>query len=61
MRWKRWLGDPLMNQPAAWEGKVYMAYPDAKSQHRLLCMDIHNGKSLWGRPIDGDHNGIIGQ
>jgi outer membrane protein assembly factor BamB len=54
VRWKRWLGDPLMNQPAAWEGKVYMAYPDSKGQHRLLCMDARNGKSLWSRPIDGD-------
>jgi Ca-activated chloride channel family protein len=25
--WQEWLGDPLMSQPAAWKGMLYMAYP----------------------------------
>jgi outer membrane protein assembly factor BamB len=25
--WEEWLGDPLMSQPAIWDGKLYMAYP----------------------------------
>lgn len=25
--WQEWLGDPLMSQPAAWRGRIYIAYP----------------------------------
>jgi len=25
--WQKWLGDPLMSQPAVWKGRVYIAYP----------------------------------
>ncbi len=25
--WQEWLGDPLMSQPAAWKGRIYIAYP----------------------------------
>lgn len=27
MVWQEWLGDPLMSQPAIWEGKLFIAYP----------------------------------
>jgi outer membrane protein assembly factor BamB len=33
--WEKWLGDPLMAQPAAADGRVVMAYPK-KGTHRLV-------------------------
>src|SRR5438105_9085911 len=31
--WERWLGDPLLAQPAVMEGRVFMVYPEA-GRHR---------------------------
>jgi Ca-activated chloride channel family protein len=54
--WKKWLGDPLMSMPAMADGKVYMAYPDSKGDHRhhLACFDVKTGKEQWKKPIAGD-------
>lgn len=51
--WSRWLGDPLMSQPAIAEGKVFMAYP-AGDGHRLVALGLKDGKELWHAPIKGD-------
>ena len=56
--WSRWLGDPLMNQPAAEGDKIYMAYPDSKGRtgggHRLACFELETGKTIWDSPVETD-------
>ena len=54
--WKKWLGDPLMSMPAVAEGRVYMAYPDSKGDHRhyLACFDLRSGHEYWKEPIEGE-------
>jgi Ca-activated chloride channel family protein len=54
--WKKWLGDPLMSMPAISQGKVYMAYPDSKGDHRhhLACFDLKTGKQEWTKPIPAE-------
>lgn len=67
--WERWLGDPLMSQPAIDAGRVYIAYPTGQQQpadktaghhegsttgHALLCALLATGETLWERPISGD-------
>lgn len=52
--WERWLGDPLMAQPALSHSKVFMAYPDSQGQHRLAALDLHGGKTLWETELIAD-------
>ena len=51
--WHHWLGDPLMSQPAIYDGKVYMAYPGGGS-HILICLDLYDGETYWKTPIVSD-------
>ena len=51
--WSRWLGDPLMSQPAVHDGVVYMAYP-GEGGHRLIALALKDGKAKWSVPIAGD-------
>lgn len=51
--WSRWLGDPLMSQPAVHGGVVYMAYPSAGG-HRLIALGLSNGAKRFEVPIAGD-------
>ena len=53
MIWSKWLGDPLMSQPAIANDTVYMAYPGPKG-HLLVAMEISSGEELWKTPIAGD-------
>ncbi len=52
--WEKWLGDPLMSQPAADEENVYMAYPGQDGSHHLACMKLKTGKEVWNSTIAGD-------
>ncbi|HEV3204555.1 MAG TPA: PQQ-binding-like beta-propeller repeat protein [Gemmataceae bacterium] len=54
--WKKYLGDPLMSMPAIANGKVYMAYPNSKGDHKyyLACFDIKTGKEEWKKDIAGE-------
>jgi Ca-activated chloride channel homolog len=52
--WHKWLGDPLMSQPAIAKGRVYMAYPGESGHHYLICLDLKNGKPYWKSQIAGD-------
>jgi Ca-activated chloride channel family protein len=54
--WKKWLGDPLMSMPAIANGKVYMAYPNSKGDHKyyLACFDLKTGKEEWKKDIAGE-------
>lgn len=51
--WERWLGDPLLAQPAVMDGCVFMAYPHA-GEHRLGCFSLRDGKPLWATRLDHD-------
>ena len=53
MLWSKWLGDPLMSQPAIADGKIFMAFP-ASGSHQLAAMDLKSGKDLWHADIAGD-------
>lgn len=53
MLWSRWLGDPLMSQPAIGEGKVFMAFPTNRG-HALIALGLKDGKEAWRMPIKGD-------
>jgi len=52
--WEKWLGDPLMSQPAVDDEHVYMAYPGDDGHHHLACMELKNGKECWDVKIAGD-------
>lgn len=52
--WGRWLGDPLMSQPAVSGERIVMAYPDQRGGHSLACMNLENGEVYWTRPIPGE-------
>ncbi len=52
--WERWLGDPLMAQPAADLERVYMAYPARGGEHRLAAFELRTGKPVWEAPIGHD-------
>ena len=52
--WERWLGDPLMAQPAADARRVYMAYPARAGGHRLAAFELRTGNPLWEAPIGHD-------
>jgi len=52
--WEKWLGDPLMSQPALDDENVYMAYPGSDGSHHLGCMKLFSGKEVWDVKIAGD-------
>lgn len=51
--WKRWLGDPLMSQPAAAEDVVLSAYPSGGG-HQLGAFRLADGEPVWSIPIPAD-------
>ncbi|MDQ3036933.1 MAG: PQQ-binding-like beta-propeller repeat protein, partial [Myxococcota bacterium] len=53
IRWSRWLGDPLMSQPAAAGGLVVSAYP-ADGAHRFGAYRLSDGEPVWSTPIPAD-------
>ncbi len=53
LRWERWLGDPLLAQPAVMAGVVFMAYPRA-GEHRLGAFTLREGRPLWETRLDHD-------
>ncbi|MBC8047049.1 MAG: PQQ-binding-like beta-propeller repeat protein [Fimbriimonadaceae bacterium] len=67
--WSYWLGDPLMSAPTSANGIVFTTYPAAvqnntgdpalynlaaKYSHVVIAFDLHSGKILWQKRIDGD-------
>jgi Ca-activated chloride channel family protein len=52
--WGRWLGDPLMSQPAIKGDRIVMAYPDQRGGHSLSCMGLKDGEEHWTQPIPGE-------
>lgn len=53
MLWSRWLGDPLMSQPAIAEGKVFMAFPGSRG-HQIIALGLKDGEEKWRAEIAGD-------
>lgn len=53
MVWSRWLGDPLLSQPAISKNMVFMVYPGGGA-HYLIAIKIKNGKTVWKKKIDSD-------
>lgn len=55
-RWSKYLGDPLMSQPAAGGGRVFTAWPDAShgSGFSFGALSLRNGRVLWSRPVTAD-------
>ena len=53
-RWSRWLGDPLMSQPAARNGRVYSGHIKDGGGYGFTAMDVRNGRVLWSRNITAD-------
>jgi outer membrane protein assembly factor BamB len=51
--WHKWLGDPLMSQPAIGAGKVFMAFP-GKGGHHLAAFGLKTGKVAWDRKISAE-------
>jgi outer membrane protein assembly factor BamB len=44
--WEKWLGDPLLAQPAAAGSRVVIVYPSIRT-HKLGAFDIRSGERLW--------------
>jgi Ca-activated chloride channel family protein len=53
LRWSRFLGDPLMSQPAAANGLVFSAYPSSGG-HLLGAFRLSDGEPVWTTPIAAD-------
>jgi len=51
--WKRWLGDPLMSQPAVANDLVLSAYPK-NGTHELGAFRLADGEPVWSLPIPAD-------
>ncbi len=53
LRWKRWLGDPLMSQPVAAGGLVMSAYP-ANGGHEFGAFRLDDGEPVWSVAVPAD-------
>jgi outer membrane protein assembly factor BamB len=53
LHWSKWLGDPLMSQPAISNGKLFMAYPGGGTHH-LVAFELKTGKVLWDQKIKAE-------
>jgi len=53
-RWSRWLGDPLMSQPAAANGRVFSGHIRDGGGYGFTAMDLDDGRVLWTRWISAD-------
>jgi Ca-activated chloride channel family protein len=54
--WRRWLGDPLMSQPSAANGRIFSAHPSSGSAtgFAMTAMALADGAVLWTQPIPSD-------
>lgn len=53
LMWKRWLGDPLMSQPAVGGDLVLSAYP-VSGGHSFGAFRLADGEPAWTVPIPAD-------
>lgn len=52
--WEKWLGDPLMAQPAADRERIYMVHPDLQARHWLASFELETGKPVWQAEVGHD-------
>jgi outer membrane protein assembly factor BamB len=52
-RWNRWLGDPLLGQPAVAVDQLFMAWPKA-GQHILGAFALSDGRPIWETELGHD-------
>jgi Ca-activated chloride channel family protein len=51
--WHKWLGDPLLSQPAIAGDRVLMSWPHA-GRHALGAFDLRTGQPIWEAELDHD-------
>ena len=51
--WEKWLGDPLLAQPAVMGNCVLMVYPK-RGEHWLGAFTLREGRPLWETRLDHD-------
>ncbi len=51
--WEKWLGDPLLAQPAVMQERVFMVYPKS-GKHVVGAFTLKEGRPLWETCIDHD-------
>jgi Ca-activated chloride channel family protein len=51
--WEKWLGDPLLAQPAVMDERVLMVYPK-HGNHWLGAFTLKEGRPLWETRLDHD-------
>jgi outer membrane protein assembly factor BamB len=51
--WRRWLGDPLLAQPAASEQAVFAVYPQ-RGRHLLAAFGLRDGAPRWSLALAHD-------
>ena len=51
--WEKWLGDPLLAQPAAADGRVLMVWP-GRGKHFLGAFDLRTGEPMWETEVAAD-------
>jgi outer membrane protein assembly factor BamB len=51
--WEKWLGDPLLAQPAAADGRVLMVWPGG-GKHFLGAFDVRSGEPCWETEVPAD-------
>jgi len=51
--WQKWLGDPLLAQPAIMKERIFMVYP-GEGRHWLGAFALRDGRALWRTQLDHD-------
>ncbi|MCC7536043.1 MAG: PQQ-binding-like beta-propeller repeat protein [Deltaproteobacteria bacterium] len=51
--WSKWLGDPLLSQPAYAGGRIVTAYP-GDGGHRVASFEARDGQLHWDVAVDGE-------
>ncbi|GIW43915.1 MAG: hypothetical protein KatS3mg077_1197 [Candidatus Binatia bacterium] len=52
--WQKWLGDPLLSQPAVVGGAAIYAVFPRRGQHWLGAFHLEDGHALWEQPLSHD-------
>lgn len=53
-RWSHWLGDPVMGQPAANEGRVFSGHIRNGGGYGFTALRIGTGEEIWTRDVGAD-------
>jgi Ca-activated chloride channel family protein len=53
-RWSHWLGDPVMGQPAANEGRVFSGHIRNTGGYGFTALRLSTGDEIWTRDVGAD-------